>query len=59
MPILVLGYLLNLVHLIKNMAEIVLRFFEVEETASGNAVFVGEYMEGFDIFMVDLLAGFD
>ena len=41
------------------MAENVLHFFAVENTASGNDVFAGEYMEGFDICMVDLLAGFD
>ena len=41
------------------MAEIVLRFIEVENTALGNVVFTGEYMEGFGICMVDLLAGFN
>ena len=55
----VLGYLLNLVHLKKNMAEIVLRFFKFGETASGNVVFVGKYMERFDICTMDLLSGFD
>ena len=41
------------------MAEIMLRFFDVEETASGNVVFVAEYMERFDKCMGDLLTGFD
>ena len=41
------------------MAEIVLRFFEVQEGKSGNVVFTGEYIEGFDTCMVDLLVGFD
>ena len=38
------------------MTEIVLFFFEVEETASGNVVFLGEYMEGFDIWVVHMVS---
>ena len=38
------------------MTEIVLFFFEVEETASGNVVLLGEYMEGFDIWVVHMVS---
>ena len=40
------------------MAQIMLRFFDVEETASGNAVFVVEYMERFDTCMGGLACWF-
>ena len=41
------------------MAEIVLRFFELEETSSKNVVSAGKYNEGFDTCIVDMLLGFD
>ena len=54
--VLLLSYLLNLVHLKQNMADTVLRFFAVEETASGNVVFVVKYIK---VGVIEVIANID